>query len=57
MNYLNQDEQEYRKFVFECEKKAIEITKEYDKLSNKNKSRVSEEICRLLVYKVIFGRW
>lgn len=57
MNYLNQDEREYRKFVFECEKKAIEITNEYNKLSNRNKSRVSAEMHRVLVYKLICGRF
>lgn len=39
MNYLNQEEQEYRRFILKCENKANEITKEYNKLSDKNRYR------------------
>lgn len=39
MNYMNQEEKEYRRFILEYEKKAMEITKEYNKLSDKNKYR------------------
>ena len=51
MNYLNQEEQEFRRFILECEKKAIEITKEYNKLSNNNKCR----FCSWLEQKILIS--
>lgn len=40
MNYMNQDEQEYIRFMAELVNKTSEIAKEYNKLSDKNKYRI-----------------
>lgn len=40
MDYMNQDEQEYIRFMVELGNKANEIKKEYNKLSDKNKYRI-----------------
>lgn len=40
MNYMNQDEQEYIRFMAELVNKTSEISKEYNKLSDKNKYRI-----------------
>lgn len=37
MNYMNQEEQEYIRFMSELVNKTSEIAKEYNKLSDKNK--------------------
>lgn len=50
MNYMNQDEQEYIRFMAELGNKASEITKEFNKLSDKNKYRFQvfvEEMMRI----------
>lgn len=50
MNYMNQDEQEYIRFMVELVNKASEITKEYNQLSDKNKYRFQifvEEMMRI----------
>ena len=39
MDYVNQDEQEYIRFMAEIGDKVSEIAKEYNKLSDKNKYR------------------
>lgn len=40
MNYMNQEEQEYIRFMAELVNKTSEIAKEYNKLSDKNKYRI-----------------
>ena len=40
MNYMNQEEQEYIRFMSELVNKTSEIAKEYNKLSDKNKYRI-----------------
>ena len=40
MDYMNQDEQEYIRFMAELVYKTSEIAKEYNKLSDKNKYRI-----------------
>ena len=40
MNYMNQEEQEYIRFMAELVDKTSEIAKEYNKLSDKNKYRI-----------------
>ena len=50
MSYMNQDEQEYIRFMVELVNKASEIAKEYNKLSDKNKYRFQifvEEMMRI----------
>lgn len=50
MDYMNQDEQEYIRFMAELGNKANEINKEYNKLSDKNKYRFQvfvEEMMRI----------
>lgn len=50
MDYMNQDEQEYIRFMVELVNKASEITKEYNQLSDKNKYRFQifvEEMMRI----------
>lgn len=50
MDYMNQDEQEYIRFMAELGNKANEIKKEYNKLSDKNKYRFQvfvEEMMRI----------
>lgn len=56
MNYLNQEEQELRKFILECEKKAIEITKEYNKLSDNNKYRFYSWLEQKILISIVLGR-
>ena len=56
MNYLNQEEQELRKFILECEKKAIEITKEYNKLSDNNKHRFYSWLEQKILISIVLGR-
>ena len=40
MNYMNQEEQEYIRFMSELVNKTSEIAKEYNELSDKNKYRI-----------------
>lgn len=50
MDYMNQDEQEYIRFMAELVNKTSEITKEYNQLSDKNKYRFQifvEEMMRI----------
>lgn len=56
MNYLNQEEQEFRKFILECEKKAIEITKEYNKHSDNNKYRFYSWLEQKILISIVLGR-
>lgn len=56
MNYLNQEEQALRKFILECEKKAIEITKEYNKLSDNNKYRFYSWLEQKILISIVLGR-
>ena len=54
MNYLNQEE--YRSLILECEKKAIEITKEYNILSNKNKHRICLFLEQIVWMNLVLGK-
>lgn len=56
MNYLNQEEQELRKFILECEKKAIEIAKAYNKLSYNNKYRFYSWLEQKILISIVLGR-
>lgn len=56
MNYLNQEEREFRKFVLECEKKTIEIAKDYNKLSDKNKYRICLFLEQIVWTSILLGR-
>ena len=56
MNYLNQEEQEFRGFILECEKKAIEITKEYNKLSDNNKYRFFSWLEQKILISIVLGK-
>lgn len=50
MGYMNQDEQEYIRFMAELVNKTSEIAKEYNQLSDKNKYRFQifvEEMMRI----------
>lgn len=50
MDYMNQDEQEYIRFMAELVNKTSEIAKEYNQLSDKNKYRFQifvEEMMRI----------
>ena len=56
MNYLNQEEQEFGMFILECEKKAIEIKKKYNKLSDKNKYRFYLWLEQKIWISIVLGR-
>lgn len=57
MNYLNQEEQEYRRFILKCENKANEITKEYNKLSDKNRYRFCMFLQKMIWTIIVSSKW
>ena len=56
MNHRNQDEQEYIRFIVELDNKLSEITKEYNKLSDKNKYHICLFLEQMLWTSIVLGK-
>ena len=57
MENLDYDEQEYKRFMVELSSKVTEITKEYNKLSDKNKYRLYLFLEQILWTSIALRKW
>lgn len=55
MNSIQEEQQEYEKFMFELTHKAHEVQQDFNKLSDNNKKKVLTEVDKVFVAKGLVG--